>query len=214
MSTPIIPSPDIFRGFSVEAKDPTGPSLPTTAQCAAHLELLMVFYTLRRKVEQSLAFSDSLGCEEERELKSHSSWRRKSLADSRKSAITATQQLKWTVYLEFAVERLLHWLERVDALSEAMSTTTVNTLPPVGESVSSPNSYIPMLRSNVADCLMAWHSFLLNPKYFRSYCEEKKLQRIRQVPFPWQRIVSHLRRVILRCLRSSFPSENLVDFPF
>lgn len=42
----------------------------------------------------------------------------------------------------------------------------------------------------IADVLMVWHAFLLNPSDYINYCQTESLTQLPRVSFPWTRIVS------------------------
>ncbi|UNI16982.1 hypothetical protein JDV02_003364 [Purpureocillium takamizusanense] len=168
---PTIPSPAVFNFDKDTHGRQRGDThrLPLVASCAAHLELLEVFYLLRQKILASEDIDRACDIKPVRETKTGARGDTKTLRD--KTLWTRRQQ-KWTHYLEFAAVRFLVWRDALRRDADGMvvarddGTHTLVNLPPI-------------------DVLMVWHAFMLNPRLFAQTCKEEVLYGIRM---PWKAV--------------------------
>ncbi|EAW09083.1 uncharacterized protein ACLA_078310 [Aspergillus clavatus NRRL 1] len=161
-----IPDPALFR-FDVKASDPEAP-LPTVAECAAHLELLHAINHVRRRVLNSTDLDQVLDLEPVKQsFERNTGWTTRYTVELRDKGFAQRREAKWPFYMRLAVARFFVWLHKMDMLVSRGQTLSV--CPPL-------------------DVLIAWHSALLNPAWFRQYCEEHHIRHMRQVAFPWQLI--------------------------
>ncbi|KAM0342621.1 hypothetical protein ACHAPU_009350 [Fusarium lateritium] len=163
---PDIPSREIFifaKVHNSKHRKSNTPdlALPTLSECATHLEFLETLFILRQKVLVSKDLDEAFCIEPVRETKTGYQGDTKTLKDDN---LWEKRQAKWPKFLGFAVVRFLAWREHLN-MSRAVDITPDN-LPPL-------------------DVLMVWHSFLLNPRLFRTNCAEEPLFRVR---FPWKYI--------------------------
>ncbi|KAK0391491.1 hypothetical protein NLU13_0992 [Sarocladium strictum] len=145
--------------------------LPTVAECAAHLELLEVFYVLRQKVLVSREIDNALRIQPNRETKTGKKGDTKTLKDQ---TLWDRRQAKWDRYLEFACVRFLSWM---DGLTPDDTVVT-------GDEPPLPKHLPPV------DVLMVWHAFLLNPRLFHDRCGQRLIWKMR---FPWEAIHAAIR---------------------
>lgn len=195
-SPPTIPSQEIFNSLYEQEDDnaddansiETKIHLPSTAQCAVHLEFLTVLWTLRQRILRSEEldavfdikpihkYVDRKGVQTK--LKDDTLWDRR--------------QIKWVTFVRIAVARFLAWWEKVPEIVGARKglhsyEITKDTLPPLGEQNLLRADYIQI--ANIwLDVLMVWHSFLLNPWFFRRSCNAGK-KVLYHIDFPWASIV-------------------------
>lgn len=164
---PVIPSPALFS-FDEQrpASDASGSRLPLVAECAAHLELLEVFYVLRQKILVSQDIDDAMNISPKRETKTGKKGDTKTFKDT---TLWERRQKKWQTYLEFATLRFLAWekqLKQDDVSKTPRGNYSLRQLPPL-------------------DVLMVWHSFFLNPRLFYVHCGQNLIYQIRM---PWKSI--------------------------
>ena len=138
--------------------------LPNVAECAAHLELLQVFYVIRQKILVSTKIDDAMDIHPKRVTKTGKKGDTKTLKDV---TFWERRQEKWYCYLEFATIRFLAW-------SKALTSKDVTA--------RGPGPRIPKVLPPL-DILMVWHSFLLNPRLFHDTCGKDLIWKIR---FPWE----------------------------
>ncbi|KAK2753763.1 hypothetical protein FQN55_000126 [Onygenales sp. PD_40] len=174
----IPPPPELFGTLSGTAIHLAGgrPILPTVSECAVHLELLQALYMLRRRVLQSKDLDNSFEIvPHPKTVKqyTYSQGRRTSFQKVKIKDATYVdrRKSKWPAFVDFAVMRFIHWVEIADA----------ELLKGKNEGDDDVNLIVPPL-----DILMVWHSFLLNPRDFESYCNPRRLHSIRSVLFPWK----------------------------
>ncbi|KAF4999578.1 hypothetical protein FGRMN_2326 [Fusarium graminum] len=163
---PVIPSPAIFNFAKVQnsknqKSNASNLSLPTLAECATHLEFLETLFILRQKVLVSKDLDEVFSISPDREHKTGYQGDTKVLKDDN---FWEKRQVKWPRFVKFAAVRFLAWREQVNQSVQANITS--DNLPPL-------------------DILMVWHSFLLNPRLFRTNCEDELLFHVK---FPWQHI--------------------------
>ncbi|KAF4253138.1 hypothetical protein KXV81_006700 [Aspergillus fumigatus] len=161
-----VPDPRIF-------KDPILPtdviSLPNMAQCAAHLELLQAINHIRREVLNSKDLDAILDIKpEKRTVRQRYSQKRIEVKDPR---FAQKRQAKWPFYVKLGVARFFLWLKKMEQTltSNKNEVLELPTCPPL-------------------DVLIAWHSALLNPAWFRKYCKNGGIKHMRRVVFPWRQI--------------------------
>lgn len=167
---PIIPSPTVFD-FAKETSSRRGDAhrLPIVASCAAHLELLEVFYLLRQKILASEDIDRACDIKPIRETKTGARGDTKTLRDP---TLWKRRARKWTIFLEFAAVRFLVWCAALQRDASGMvfahddGTHVLLNLPPV-------------------DVLMVWHAFTLNPRLFAQMCKDEVLYKIRM---PWKSV--------------------------
>ncbi|KAK3370941.1 hypothetical protein B0T24DRAFT_627414 [Lasiosphaeria ovina] len=164
---PVIPAPEIFNFESSSDSSSTFSGstllsgsfrLPLISECAAHLELLEVFFVLRQCILRSPEIDAAMGIEPIRETKTGRNGDTKTLKDK---TLWHRRQDKWPKFLEFAVVRFLQWRK---ALLEKPQD----------------HFYLPPL-----DVIMVWHSFMLNPRLFQNHCKAEPLYKLRM---PWEKI--------------------------
>ena len=132
---PIIPAPKIFQSLSETAQLNDLTLLPSIADCAVHLELLQVLYTLRRKVLQSTALDETFDIKPQpREV-----WRgyghNRRQVKIKDSTFAERRKAKWPGFISCAVVRFLEWLKTADASlgAEGASSKQSRRLPPLGK---------------------------------------------------------------------------------
>lgn len=133
---PIIPAPEIFKALDNPPKEPG--ALPTTAECAVHLELLEAFLVLKQKVLTSNALDRAFSISPKDKLVTKGRIRTRE-----PDATFKTRRLvKWPIYTRLAAARFLRWWDSVnmtlsagrDALRDISIGTeiTQTPLPPLG----------------------------------------------------------------------------------
>ncbi|PKX88984.1 uncharacterized protein P174DRAFT_464709 [Aspergillus novofumigatus IBT 16806] len=161
-----VPDPRIFKD-PIPSTDVT--SLPNMAQCAAHLELLQAINHIRREVLNSKDLDAILNIKpEKRTVVQRYSRKRIEVKDPR---FAQKRQVKWPFYLRLGVARFFLWLKKMD-----------ETL------ASNKNKVLELPSCPPLDVLIAWHSALLNPAWFRKYCKNSGIKFMRRVIFPWGQI--------------------------
>lgn len=127
---PKIPDPSLFDFASEDAED-DNTRLPTVAECAAHLELLEVFYHIRLKVLESTTMDAILGIKPEPQTV----YRKTYLGDEQgHSQEEVMLRAKWPFYLALAATRFLRWAEVVEEELDGPRASNDNSLhlPPIG----------------------------------------------------------------------------------
>lgn len=174
----VVPSPDIFLALQGEECPKEVTDLPTTSECAVHLELLEAVYALRRRVISTQNLDDSFGIKGptrtvyRRTYVGNRKYEHRPFAIKDKTFPERSQK-KWTAFLHIAVMRFITWAEKVEGLMQERGGPHENAYLP----------YLPPL-----DVLTVWHAFLLNPGTFRRHCEVNVLPYLKHVSFPWTRI--------------------------
>ncbi|KAF7555995.1 hypothetical protein G7Z17_g1719 [Cylindrodendrum hubeiense] len=187
---PVIPNPSLFQLLS--QRNAISDQLPTTAQCAAHLELLEVFYALRVRVVRASELNDAFGLEINNKIiyrRGYDASESKYIYEPHKlKDITWDDQHreKWPYYLNFAAARFLDWAKKIDdVIGTSRAAGTIDGQSTHTDAVSLP--YLPPL-----DVLMVWHAFLLNPSDFAQFCKKNSLKWLRQLPFPWPQMHANI----------------------
>ncbi|KAI9779637.1 MAG: hypothetical protein M1839_007302 [Geoglossum umbratile] len=169
----IIPWPSIFQSLTgPNSRSDENAILPTIAECAVHLELLQCFHTLRAEVLKSITLDKTFGIVAKPQIIVRKQYYGPAKTIKKKDPTFATRRKeKWPLFLDLAVVRFDRWFFVADsALADPTKENALGlVLPPL-------------------DVLMVWHSLLLNPKYFQSYCRRKSLKNMPEVAFPWQAI--------------------------
>ena len=132
---PLIPSPAVFVGLS-DVKTLHGPgatAIPTTAECAVHLELLQAFRALRKQVLESTALDTIFDIKPNPKTVTKGA-NSKKLKDN---TFAARRREKWPLFIDLAVARFKVWFEDADehlasknAYGDLSQTVDV---PPLGE---------------------------------------------------------------------------------
>jgi hypothetical protein len=134
---PQIPVPTLFEfGHPTLPLWRRNPSLPTVAECAVHLELLQVFYSLRVRILGSTELDDLL------EIKANPrTVYRTTALDGRRTTRTAVQvrdetfderrKVKWPFYLNLAASRFLRWVDAMEDGADFVQRSF--RIPPIGD---------------------------------------------------------------------------------
>ncbi|PNY25853.1 Glycine-rich domain-containing protein 2 [Tolypocladium capitatum] len=165
---PAIPSPGIFD-FGPDACGDAR-RLPSVAACATHLQLLEVFYVLRQRILVSEDVDAAMGIAPKREVKVGHRGDTKVLKDE---TLWSRRQKKWTKFVEFAAVRFLAWRRALERRADN------------GMAVEVDDERYALVHVPPVDVVMAWHSFMLNPRLFGRTCKDELLYRIRM---PWRAI--------------------------
>lgn len=181
---PQIPSPALFD-FSPHPVSEDGAvvadevMLPLVAACATHLELLECFYVLRQRVLMSTAIDASFDIVPERKIKANTrTGKTRTLKDA---TLLEKRQVKWTRFVEFAALRFLHWMGMLQRHEDSMTITRDGGIVNDGCGRGSLLlRHLPPL-----DVMMVWHSFMLNPRFYKERCQLHVLYRLRM---PWRAI--------------------------
>ena len=99
----MIPKPEVFDALDDLAADPA--ALPTTAECAVHLQLLEKFVALKQKILTSNALDRAFAIVPEDKLVTRGG-KRQPQADQ---TFKARQAVKWPIFVRIAVARFLRW---------------------------------------------------------------------------------------------------------
>ncbi|KAF7133833.1 hypothetical protein CNMCM5793_005245 [Aspergillus hiratsukae] len=157
----VVPDPKVFKDiYAPIASDST--SLPNVAQCAAHLELLQAISQIRREVLNSTQLDAVLDIKPLKRTVVQRYPRRQTI-EVKDKQFADRRQVKWPFYLRLGVARFFVWLRKMD------------------ETLASDSEVLELPACPPLDILIAWHSALLNPGWFREYCETRKIKRMRQV---------------------------------
>jgi len=145
---PVIPAPQVFQSLA-ESSIPSANAVPTVGECAAHLELLQAFHTLRVKVLQSTELDTTFGIKpNNRTVYRGGYYRQKRTAVKLKDNTFATRRgEKWPFFLGIAVARFRIWLKEAaldlmlrdqQRASSSYSAPAITFLPPLGTFKSFP----------------------------------------------------------------------------
>jgi hypothetical protein len=136
---PKIPDPKLFN-FGPEDSENDNTTLPTVAECAAHLELLEAFYHIRLKVFSSTTLDSVFGIRPEprtvyrkKYLGYRSGYSRQEVK-LRDDTFQERRKAKWPFYLALAAARFLRWVEAVEKQLDGPTASKDNPLhlPPIG----------------------------------------------------------------------------------
>ncbi|KAL4963651.1 uncharacterized protein BDV14DRAFT_201617 [Aspergillus stella-maris] len=168
-----IPDPAIFTDLPVEDQ---GNTLPRTAQCATHLEMLEVFHAYRNEIIASPELDEAFSIAAQPQIKYRKKWNgREFVAEAvsiRDPDFEERRKQKWTFILRIAALRFCEWIHVIDyhlknaEFNPDVSIPRYLLLPPL-------------------DILIIWHAFLLNCNDFKNYCERGNLSHIQDIEFPW-----------------------------
>ena len=171
-------------------------SLPTVAQCAAHLEFLEVVYALQHRVIASSALDRTFGLRPYwTSYYSFTSRRIVQIPLPTDGSFERCRKTKWEFFVQAAAARFEAWWNdtcrpvlgessRGDRGTWFISDTT---LPPLGMT----GCHVQTLDDGLTialDVLMIWHSFLLDRGLYEAYCVEAG-SGLMDVPFPWISVV-------------------------
>lgn len=173
---PIIPAQSIFDFDNLQhlSQQQQGNAeneyrLPTPAECAAHLELLEVFFVLKHHIIASQEIDDAMGIKPVRDIRTGRNGDTKALKDH---SLWHRRQVKWTQFIAFAAVRFLAW-------RNALIRNAESWIAPDGRGRPT------LLHLPPLDVLMVWHSFLLNPRMFHDTCRGEPIHTIR---IPWRMV--------------------------
>lgn len=159
--TPSIPNPELFANLSPPSsfaspdvntseasssqipshQDPAinslslGLPLPTIAECAIHLELLLCFTAFHRRVDNSTALDKAFSITPRLKTVRRYDNPAKKIRDP---TFEVRQKLKWPAVLNIVVDRFLLWIKKVDAQMAQLPRDEWSTLfpPPIGKSIT------------------------------------------------------------------------------
>jgi hypothetical protein len=133
---PVIPPSSAFQDLQEAAENPDLARLPTTAECAVHLELLEAFYYLRRRVLQSRELDTVLGIKPQPRIVWRGRGRYKKQIKLKDDTFAERRKDKWPFFVAVAVGRFKRWLVRTEldlGLGETGERVAkVKHLPPLG----------------------------------------------------------------------------------
>ncbi|RHZ57433.1 hypothetical protein CDV55_100436 [Aspergillus turcosus] len=159
----VVPDPKTLKDIHAPISSTDSTSLPDVAQCAAHLELLQAINHIRREVLNSVQLDAILDIKPQKQTvpRRYSPWQKIEVKDK---DFAQRRQVKWPFYLSLAVSRFFVWLKKMDETF-----------------VSNGNEVLELRACPPLDVLIAWHSALLNPGWFRKYCKTHAIKRMRRV---------------------------------
>lgn len=207
---PVLPNPTLFTHLTTTTPDSVSATAPpTTGQCAAHLQLLEAIYDLRTQVTSTERLNASLGIKPGRRKVWKKQWagRRWRGRPNRYEVMIKDltfperSRRKWSLFLDLAVVRFELWAPEIEGIMRSSSSTpslaVLPHIPPLGRyplpfvTISCCYRFLDAYLSCLyLDVLMVWHALLLNPSDYRDYCQQRKLEYLSFVEFPWLRIVS------------------------
>ena len=126
---PVIPKPEIFDALDNPATDLA--ALPTTAECAVHLQLLEKFVALKQKVLTSNALDRAFAIVPKEKLVTRGG-KRQPQADQ---TFKARQAVKWPIFIRLAAARFLKWWRTCCHIMHIQDDGLImaeNSLPPLG----------------------------------------------------------------------------------
>ncbi|RHZ43374.1 uncharacterized protein CDV56_101818 [Aspergillus thermomutatus] len=168
----LVPDPTIFKNINAPITLTDSTCLPDVAQCSAHLELLQAINHIRREVLNSTELDTILDIKPQKQtVIKNRGYPSQETIEVKDKGFAQRRQVKWPFYLRLGVARFVVWLKKMDETlaSKENEALEVPACPPL-------------------DVLIAWHSALLNPGWFRKYCETHEIMRMRRVLFPWSKI--------------------------
>ena len=129
---PVIPKPEIFDALHLPTADLA--ALPTTAECAVHLQLLEKFVALKQKVLTSNDLDRALGIIPKDKLVVQGGKRQRRADETFK----AQQAVKWPIFVRIAAARFWKWWGSCSPMLHAQDNklrVTETSLPPLGMSL-------------------------------------------------------------------------------
>ena len=126
---PVIPKPEIFDALYNPAENPA--ALPTSAECAVHLQLLQKFVALKQKVLTSNRLDRAFAIIPKDRLVTKRG-KREIQADQ---TFKARQAVKWPIFVRFAAARFLRWWRICIPILHPQDnrlTMAETSLPPLG----------------------------------------------------------------------------------
>lgn len=160
---PVIPKPEIFQGVCGSAAEHG--ALPTTAECAVHLQLLEKFVVLKQKVLTSNAIDRAFGIKPTEKLVTYRGKREVQPDPTFKDR----RAVKWPIFIRLSAARFLTWWESClskPAALESVVKISESSLPPL-------------------DVLMIWHALLLSSEKYVAFCQTTGREDMLQVEYPW-----------------------------
>jgi hypothetical protein len=140
-SSPAIPSAVIFDSLFQQQRDNTDDAdsvkqsirLPTTAQCAVHLEFIATLWVLRQRVMRSEELDEVFDIKPEHKYVDRKGVRTKLKDDT----LWKRRQVKWDKFVSIAVVRFLAWWAKVPEIVGVREGVlsyeiTNDTVPPLG----------------------------------------------------------------------------------
>ena len=129
---PVIPKPEIFDALHHMTADLA--ALPTTAECAVHLQLLEKFVALKQKILTSNALDRALAIVPKDKLVTQRGKRQRRADETFKTQ----QAVKWPIFVRIAAARFLRWWGTYSPMLHAQGNklrVTEIPLPPLGRSL-------------------------------------------------------------------------------
>ena len=129
---PVIPEPEIFDALDNPAANLA--ALPTTAECAVHLQLLEKFVVLKQKILTSNRLDRAFDIIPKEKLVTRGG-KREVQADE---TFKTRQAVKWPIFVRLATARFLRWWRRCRPLlhpqGDSLRMAEIS-LPPLGTSL-------------------------------------------------------------------------------
>ena len=129
---PVIPKPEIFDELDNPAANLS--ALPTTAECAVHLQLLEKFVVLKQKILTSNRLDRAFAIIPEEKLVTRGG-KRQVQADQ---TFKTRQAVKWPIFVRLAAARFLRWWHKCSPLlhpqGDSLRMAEIS-LPPLGTSL-------------------------------------------------------------------------------
>lgn len=163
---PEIPSIQIFEGLDTQERTD---HLPSIATCAVHLEFLAALHELHRRVFESEDLDKVFGIKVVKETVV----RQGVTVELKDKTLSQKRQVKWETFVEMAVVRFEAWWN-LGGPGILVNHAGQN------DSLHCSEVFLPPL-----DVLMVWHSYLLNPRWFRRDGKVRKNPIPYQHDFPW-----------------------------
>lgn len=129
---PVIPKPEIFDALDNPAANFA--ALPTTAECAVHLQLLEKFVVLKQKILTSNRLDRAFDIIPKEKLVTRGG-KRQVQADQ---TFKTRQAVKWPIFVRLAAARFLRWLRSCSPLLHPQGDSlglAETSLPPLGTSL-------------------------------------------------------------------------------
>ena len=129
---PVIPKPEIFDPLENLPADLA--ALPTTAECAVHLQILEQFVALKQKILTSNALDRAFAIVPKEKLVARGG-KREPQADP---TFKARQAVKWPIFVRIAAARFSRWWTRCKLTLHTQGNRlrmAENSLPPLGISL-------------------------------------------------------------------------------